>query len=326
MKIFSGSANLSLAEKLAHALGIAVSPRELFIFPDGERRVQIQENVVDEDTIIVQPTSTPVDQNYMELFFLADGLKRSGASSITAVIPYLGYQRQDHVFRDGEAVSLEVIAKMLHAVGIEKIVACDLHSVKIPEVFAIPMEDVSALPLFAEVINPDAGPVKRYPHPTSSASLAGARRGTPTLATRSSVLVSPDLGGLRRIKILSELLDGMPWIATVKDRDVNTGKIAITTIEGDADLQGKHAFIVDDMISSGKTMVESAKLLRKHGAQKVSLFATHAIFSQRAPERLQQADIEKVYVTDSVFVPEEKRFAKLEIVSIAPLLAKALKS
>src|SRR3712207_2497421 len=128
MKIFSGSSNKPLAKKVARALEQKLSPLEIFIFSDGERRVRVEEHIVDEQAIIVQPTSTPADQNYMELFFIADAVQRSGAKSTTAVVPYLGYQRQDHVFRDGEAVSLEVIVKTLEAVGINWLIAFDLHS------------------------------------------------------------------------------------------------------------------------------------------------------------------------------------------------------
>ena len=139
MKIFSGSSNKPLTQKIAHALDLDLSPVEIFVFPDGERRIQIQERVVEEDCVVVQTTCAPVDQNFMELFFIVDGLKRSGARSITAVIPYLGYQRQDHVFRDGEAVSLDVVVHALERTGATKVITCDLHSIKIPEVFSVPV-------------------------------------------------------------------------------------------------------------------------------------------------------------------------------------------
>src|SRR2546423_13013320 len=120
MKLFSGSSNRPLAEKIADKLHSTVSPLEIFIFPDGERRIKANVPVVEDDVTMVQSTSTPVDEHYMELFFMTDAMKRSGAKSVTAVIPYLGYQRQDHVFRDGEAVSLEVCIKLLKIVGIDR--------------------------------------------------------------------------------------------------------------------------------------------------------------------------------------------------------------
>lgn len=297
MKIFSGSANHPLAEKIAEALGHEVSPRELFVFPDGERRVQIQENVVEEDTIIVQPTSTPVDQNYMELFFLSDGLRRSGARSVTAVIPYFGYQRQDHVFRDGEAVSLEVIIKFLKTVDIDCVIAFDLHSIKIPELFSMSVSHLSALPLFAEKIKQNGW------------------------NKDNTFLVSPDMGGLRRIDKMSDLLEGMPSIATVKDRDLNTGQIVINNIEGDINNIKNRALLVDDMISSGSTIVKSAELLKHKGVEEVIAFATHAVFSTDAPKFLQESVIDEVYVTDTVLIPEEKKFPKLKVLSIAEMIA-----
>ncbi len=152
MKIFSGSSNKPLSEKIAKAIGLQLSPIELFVFPDGERRIKLNDDVVGEDTVVIQSTATPVDQNYTELFFIIDALKRSGARSVTAVIPYLGYQRQDHVFRNGEAVSLQVMIKILESLGVDKVIVLDLHSIKIPEFFHVPIVHLSVLPLFAEEI------------------------------------------------------------------------------------------------------------------------------------------------------------------------------
>src|SRR5579859_2348599 len=127
MKIFSGSSNKPLAEKVAHSLGLHLSPLEVHIFPDGERRVRVETDVLDEDIVVVQSTSTPVDQNYMELFFLVDAAKRNGAKSVTVVMPYVGYERQDHIFRSGEAVSLEVISAIIEGLGVDKVIGLDVH-------------------------------------------------------------------------------------------------------------------------------------------------------------------------------------------------------
>ncbi|HVZ58665.1 MAG TPA: ribose-phosphate diphosphokinase, partial [Patescibacteria group bacterium] len=232
MKLFTGSSNKPLAEKVAQKLGIAVSPAEIFIFPDGERRIQIQERVVDEDVVIVQPTTPPTEINYFELFFLADAAKRSGARSVIAVVPYLGYQRQDHVFRDGEAVSLEVIVNTMQSVGIDKVISFDLHTIKIPEVFSIPMEHLSALTLFATEIKKQQW------------------------AGLDTVLVSPDMGGIRRVKLLSEMLSDMPYATIEKNRDLATGHIEIADVEGEIT---HRVIICDDMISSGGTIVKAAQ-------------------------------------------------------------------
>src|SRR6266550_6910163 len=152
MKLFSGSSNIPLSEKIAEELKMKLSPIETMIFPDGERRVKLNVSVVEEDTVVIQSTNTPVDQNYIELFFIIDALKRNGAKSVTAVIPYLGYQRQDHVFRDGEVVSLDVMIRFLESLKVDKVISFDLHSIKIPELFHIPVVHLSALPLFSERI------------------------------------------------------------------------------------------------------------------------------------------------------------------------------
>jgi ribose-phosphate pyrophosphokinase len=297
MKLFSGNSNKPLARAVAAKLGSIVSPAEIFIFPDGERRIQIQENVVDEDVVIVQPTTPPVDTSYFELFFLADAAKRSGARSVTAVVPYLGYQRQDHVFRDGEAVSLEVIVNTMQSVSIDKVISFDLHTIKIPEVFSIPMVHLSALELFAEEIK---------------------KQGWAGLDT---VLVSPDMGGIRRIEMLSKMLSDMPYVTIEKNRDLATGHVEMAEITGEVT---HRVVIVDDMISSGGTIVKAAEALKKKGAKEVYVFVTHPVFSAEAPALLENSVVDKVYVTDSVFVPKEKEFGKLHILSLSGMIAKAL--
>ena len=297
MKIISGSSNKPLAKKIANKIGINLVPLEIFVFPDGERRVRVEERVVGETLVIVQSTSTPVDQNYMELFFLADAAKRGGAEFTVAVIPYFGYQRQDHLFREGEAVSLEVVIKMIENIGINRLISFDLHSIKIPEIFTIPVTHLSALPIFADEI---------------------IKRGW---QTRDTVLVSPDTGGVRRIRMLSELLNNLPYVAVEKNRDLATGKVKAVSFKGKL---AKRALIVDDMISSGNTMVKAAELLLKNGVEEVYIFATHPVFSIESPKLLQESSATEVIVTDSVFIPLEKQFPKLTVLSIANEVAKEL--
>jgi ribose-phosphate pyrophosphokinase len=299
MKVFSGTSDKFLAEKIAQNLGIGLSKLEVFVFPDGEKRVRILDKVLDEDTVVVQSTSSPVDENYMQLFFIIDALKRGGAKSVTAVVPYLGYQRQDHMFREGEDVSVKVIAEILATIGLDKLITVDLHSIKIKEAFDIPAVELSALPVFAKVILEK-----------------GWRKD-------SAVLVTPDMGGIRRIKILSELLNNMPFVAIEKDRDLSTGVVSAEKFEGTV---GKKAIIVDDMISSGGTIAVAADLLKKNGAEEIYVFATHAVFSEKAPKILQESGVNSVYVTDTVLVPDEKKFSKLRILSISQTIAGQLKS
>jgi ribose-phosphate pyrophosphokinase len=299
MSIFSGSASKKLAEKIAKDLSLELSPVEIFVFPDGEKRIRIKENVVGKDCIIIQSASTPPDENYMELFIMIDALKRSGAKSIRTVIPYLGYQRQDHIFRDGEAVSLEVIAEILTRVGMTELFSFDLHSPKIPEIFSVPVHHLSALPTFADKIKNefDLGKI---------------------------VLVSPDMGGIRRIKEVMEMLGNIPFATIEKNRNLASGEINDSGLDGD--VRGKVAVIVDDMISTGQTLVEAAELLIENGAVKVFTFATHAVFAKDADKLLQHSKIERVVVSDTIDVPAFKLFPKLEIISIAGVAANALKS
>ncbi len=298
MKIFSGSSNTPLAEKIAKNLKLELSPREIFIFPDGERRIHLEVPVLGEDCILVQSTSTPTDENYMELFFMADSLKRSGAKSVTLVMPYVGYQRQDHIFRSGESVSMQVVIKLLEVSGVDRVICLDLHAYRIAELFTIPVSDLSALSLFADEIK--------------SKEWDGLE----------SVLVSPDMGGIRRIEIISGLLSQMPYATIVKNRDLATGTVEAASVNGEV---GKRVLIVDDMISSGKTIVKAAELLRSHGAEEIIVFATHAVFSDEAPKILQDSIVKAVYVTDSVNVPQDKRFPKLTILTIADMIAQDIR-
>lgn len=301
MKIFSGNANKKLAEDIALSLSLSLSPLETHVFPDGERRIQLQESVVDKHVVLVEPTSPPVDTHFVELLLLIDAAKRSGAKSVTAVVPYLGYQRQDHVFRDGEAVSLDVVRKIIEAVGANKLLIIDGHSSRIQQLFSIPVLHLSALPLFAKEIE---------------------KMGW---KNHDSVLVSPDMGGIRRIKMLSEMLGNMPWVTIVKDRDVTTGSISSSGIQGD--LQGKkRAIIVDDMISSGKTIVQAAGLLANNGISDIVVFATHPVFSEKAPLILQDSKVSKIYVANTIAIPERKQFSKLEVISVGSIIAHALQN
>ncbi len=299
MKLFGGTASVQLTEKIGKALGIPCLPVDQHIFPDGERRVRISGDVVGESVVIVQSACPPVDTNYMELFFLIDAVKRSGAEKITAVIPYFGYQRQDHIFRDGEAVSLEVVIRILESLEIDRMLSIDMHSSRIPDLFTIPAEQISAMPLFAQTITEHHW------------------------ATGDTVLISPDTGGVRRIEELAQLLD-LPYAVLEKERNLDSGEIAITGLEEGLVENKKRAIIVDDMMASGKTTVFAAEFLKKQGIEEIIAFATHPIFSSDAPTILQQSAISHVFVTDTVVVPQEKQFSKLTLLSVAPLLAKAI--
>lgn len=305
MKLFSGTSNRPLAEKIAKELKISVSPLEVHIFPDGEKRIRLLDKVVGEHTVVVQSTATPADQNYMELFFIADALKRNGAKSVTAVIPYLGYQRQDHMFRSGEAVSLQVVIRTLEAVGVNRLIGFDFHTVRVPALFRIPCSHLSALPLFAEAIK------KRK------------------FKNGDTMLITPDMGGIRRIKILSKMLSSMVFGIIVKNRDLSTGEVTAEELQ---DAEGKksevkrRALIIDDMITSGATIVTATNLLLRNKVEEIYVFVTHPVFSDAAAEVLQKSAVTQVFITDSIDVPKNSQFPKLAILSIAKMVAKEIKT
>lgn len=300
MLIFSGTSNPGLAKRIAEKLDTKLSSLEIFKFPDKEVRVRVLENVLDKHTIVVQSTGVHPNHYYMQLFFILDALKRSGGSEVTLVIPYLGYQRQDHIFRSGEAVSLEVIVNLIKAMKVDRVISFDLHAPRISEFFInkrIKMDHLSALPVFAKEIE--------------------------KMDLKNVVLVSPDMGGIRRIKILAGLLnDQVPCISVEKNRDLNTGEIESNKINGEV---RKITVIVDDMISTGNTLIAAADLLIKNGAEEVYVFATHGIFAADAPTNLQKSIIKRVTVADTIEIRPKRRFEKLHIVSVSPLIAQALK-
>lgn len=300
MLIFSGTSNPPLAKKIAEKLNTKLSSLEIHKFPDKEVRVRVLENVVDIQAIVVQSTGIHPNHYYMQLFFILDAIKRSGGSEVTLVIPYLGYQRQDHIFRSGEAVSLEVIVNLIKAMKVDRVISFDLHAPRIVEFFVdkkIKMDHLSALPVFAKEIE--------------------------KMDMKNLVLVSPDMGGIRRIKILADLLNNqVPCISIEKNRDLNTGEIESTKINGDV---RKIAVIVDDVISTGKTLIAAADLLKKNGAEEIYVMATHGIFAGDAPVDLQNSIIKRVTIADTLEIRPKRKFEKLHIVSISPLISEALK-
>lgn len=298
MLIFAGNSNLALGRKVAKELGLNLSELEIHTFPDNENRVRVIDKVVGKDCVVVQSTGISPNLYYMELFFILDSLKRSGAKSVTLVIPYLGYQRQDHIFRSGESVSLEVIVNILSELKVDWAISFDLHSLKIEEFFKlhkIRISHLSALSIFANKIR--------------------------EMKLKDYVLVSPDMGGIRRIKQISKILDDAPFISLEKNRDLKSGKIKTEKFTGTVQ---KNAIIIDDVISSGGTLISAAKILKQSGAENIYVMVTHGIFSGHAPLRLQESIIKKVIVTDTLDIPQERKFAKLETVSISRLISETL--
>lgn len=295
MLLFGDELNKSLSEGISRVLSTPLFYPDITVFPDGERRVRLLEDVVDKDVIFIKTSSvTPnVDSFIIETAFLTDAFKRSGAKSVTGIIPYLPYCRADHVFRSGEAVPLEVVINMLESSGLSKIIFVDPHTIKMPEMFTIDTLNLSALPIFAEKIREIGCNV------------------------HDCVIVSPDMGGLRRMEQLSKMLGGLPFTSIEKDRDYETGDIKASGIHGEVK---KNCFIVDDIISSGRTIVQAVDKLLELGAEKIYIFATHPVFSEQASQILENSKAERIFITDSIPVAEDKKFHRLEVLSLASLL------
>lgn len=297
MLFYGDLGNKDLSEKIANVLGLEAHYPDIHVFPDGERRVKVNEDkTVGQKIVILKSLCPPVDSNILEFCFLIDAIKRSGAREIIGVISYLGYSRADHLFRTGEAVPMHVVIRAIEASGLDRAIIIDPHSAKTPELFSIPVETLSAISIFAQKIR--------------------------SLDIEDEMtLVSPDMGGIRRIKMLSERLGGVGYAVVQKNRDLETGEIGADTIEGEIK---DTCIIIDDIISTGKTIVQAVNLLFQKGAKDIYVFATHPVFSKDAPRLLDKSRAKKIYVTDTIFVPEEKCFKKLEILSISQLIKEAL--
>lgn len=300
MLIVGDSSNKALSEKIASKIGSEIVYPEITVFPDTEQRVRIEGNISGQKVYLLKSITPPVDSAVMQLTFLVDALNKSGADKVIGIIPYIPYMRADHIFRTGEAVPLEVVISMIQDSRLNEIIIVDPHSIKIPEMFKIPVHNLSALPIFAKKIEE-----------------LTANSQQPTAKT----IVSPDMGGIRRLKILDELLGGVNQVVINKDRNYETGSVKVAEYEGE--IKGK-CFIIDDIISTGKTVVQAVDTLIEGGAKAVYVFATHPVFSENVSELLSKSKAEKIFVTDSIPVSQDKRFEKLEILSIADLIAKEI--
>lgn len=304
--ICGDGSNKELSEGIALALGVKIFYPEVDVFPDSEQRVRINQKVVGKKIYLIKSITAPVDSAIMQITFLVDALKKNGADKVIGIIPYIPYMRADHMFRTGEAVPLEVIIKMIQDSGLDEIIIVDPHSIKIPELFSIPVKNLSALSLFAAKIK------EIEPEHTNI------------------TIVSPDMGGIRRLKLLDEMLGGVNQVVINKERDYQTGAVKVDAFEGK--IKGT-CFIIDDIISTGKTIAQAVETLVKNGARsessgqagKVYVFGTHPVFVENAQELLQSSKSQKIFVTDSIPVPSEKQFEKLEVLSIAEIICASIR-
>jgi ribose-phosphate pyrophosphokinase len=290
MKVFSGSSNLPLAKKIASELKVSLAKIELSRFPNGEARVWIKEKKVGRSAVLVQSFSNPPDEYIMEFCLLVDALKRLGVKKITAVIPWLGYCVQDKVFRTGEPLSSKVIAKILDALNISKVVTLDLHNETIAGFFDMDFEHLKGFSLFSGYFKKKKG---------------------------IDAVVSPDVGALKQSTRYAQEL-GLPLVIINKKRNLSTGKVSIAGVAGD--IKGKRVLIADDFISTGGTLLQTAKFLKEKGVKKVYAALTHHFYVPGVQEKIEVSDLDMLLVTDSIKKPE-KKFKKLKIVSAAKLLA-----
>jgi ribose-phosphate pyrophosphokinase len=295
LEILSGSANYGLAEAVATTLGVELTPRTIERFPDGELNIEIQQSVRGCDVYLIQPTSPPVDEHLFELLLLADACRRAGATHLTAVIPYFGYARQDRRAHGREPVSTRLVADLIAASAIHRVVVVDFHSRAVESAFAIPVEHVSAIPILAEAVRPSI--------------------------QKDAVVVSPDLGAVKMAERYAKLLNLS--VAIIHKSRISGAEVVVQRIVGD--VRQKEILVVDDMITTGATIEKATKALLEAGclSSGIKVVASHALLVGNAAERLGQLPIERIFVSDSV--PRTERFPlPLQVSSLAPLLAETI--
>jgi ribose-phosphate pyrophosphokinase len=304
MKLFSGSANPILSQKVADKLGIPLAKAEIVRFENSEIRIHIEDEVKNEDCYVIQPTANPSDTHLMELFFFCDALRRQEAKKVFAIIPYFGYARQDVQHRPGECVSANVIIRFLESIGFYKVYVINLHDEATEGVFSIPFKNINAFPILAEEIKKYIG----------------------TVTTETVAVVSPDHGGVERARKFGDELFGHSEhsISVVeKRRDLaHIHKSVALDLYGD--VKGRTAILVDDMITSGGTLMHAAQLCLDRGATRVLTAVIHHDFGPKAPAQLQASVIEKIFTTDTIALKEDQKFDKLAEVSVADIISEVV--
>lgn len=296
-KVFSGNANLPLAQEICAELGCPMAAANVKQFSDGEVHLHIEENVRGSDVFVVQPTCTPVDKHIMELLLMMDALKRASAERITAVLPYYGYARQDRKDRPRMPISARLVASLLERAGASRILALDLHAAQIQGFFDVPVDHLFAAPVMVEHFQ----------------ALGGG----------DLTVVSPDAGGVERARAFAKRLDSPLAIIDKRRTEVNVAEVMHII----GDVAGQHCLIVDDLIDTAGTLVKAAEALLKAGATTVRACATHAVLSGPAVERIASSALEEVVVTNSIPLrPEAAACGRIKQLSVGPLLAKAIES
>jgi ribose-phosphate pyrophosphokinase len=296
--VFTGSSNKTLADGIAARLGMRLGNATVGRFSDGEINIKINESVRGRDVFVIQSTNHPAEIHLMELMVMVDALKRASANSVTAVIPYFGYSRQDRATEPRVPITAKLVANLLITSGINRLVTMDLHAGQIQGFFDIPVDNLYAMPVFAKYL------LENY-----------------VKNSEDCVVVSPDAGGVARARFIAKKLH-LP-LAVVDKRRTSPGVAKAMYVVGD--VNDRTAIIVDDIIDTAGTLVESANALLKNGAKQVVAVSTHGVLSGPALERIVSSPIKEVVVTDTIFFPKQIReISKINVLTTAPLFATSI--
>jgi ribose-phosphate pyrophosphokinase len=297
VSIFSGNAHTQLTQEICQVLEFPLGKSRVSRFSDGETFCVIQENVRGVDTYVVQPTCSPVNDHVMELLIMVDALRRASAGSITAVIPYYGYARQDRKVAPRTPITSKLVADLIVAAGVNRIVSIDLHAGQIQGFFNIPFDHLFAMPALLD----DHLRANYY---------------------KDVVIVSPDAGGVERARAYSKRLEGT--LAIIDKRRERANESEVMNIIGE--VEGKRCLILDDLIDTAGTLVNAANALKKAGAKSVAACATHPVLSGPAIQRIKDSPLTEVVITNTIPLTEEaKATGKFKVVSVARLLAEAIR-
>ena len=286
--LMTGNANPDLARKISEYINVRLCDTEVGRFNNGETSVMINESIRGKDIFIVQPTSHPVNDNVMDLLIMVDACKRASAHSITAIVPYYAYARQDRKTRGREPISAKLVANLMVAAGIGRLLTVDLHAAQIQGFFDIPVDHLLAAPVIADYFK------------------------TQTYEDEL-VVVSPDLGGVTRARALADYLKAP--IAIIEKRRPRPGEAEVMSIIGD--VKNKVALMIDDIVDTAGSLCEGAKALKRLGAKTVLAACTHPVLSKNAVERINDSVIAKLIVTDTIPLPENKTSDKIVVLSMA---------
>lgn len=297
IKIFSCNGNIELAEQVASEIGLPLGQCEVSKFSDGEISVKINETVRDTDIYIIQPTSSPVNDNLMELLIMIDAVKRASANRINAVIPYYGYARQDRKVRARDPISAKLIADLITSAGADRVISMDLHCSQIQGFFNIPVDHLYGMPLL----------VKYYADKFGEGN-------------DEFVAVSPDLGSVTRTRGFAQRLN-IP-LAIVDKRRPKPNVSEVMNIIGD--IKDKRVILVDDMIDTAGTITNAANALKERGAKEIFACCTHPVLSGAAIERIERSQIEELLVLNTVKLSREKKIKKIKQLSVAKIIADAI--